>query len=315
MHPIFIRFLLIAVALSLGPASLHAAGHKIGLLLKGKTKFWSACEQGVMAEGEKLGVEVIVKTPPTESDISIQIQLLNALAKQGVEAIILAPINKETLAKPTAAIAAQGIKIILVDSPLDGDIASTLISTNHHSAGEAAGKLLASFVTEADQVSLFRHDQNNAATSSRETGATEILREAYPKIQIHGDIFSGNERELQIERAKLLLTKHPASNAILASSSTGTMAMLEILSHHEPLGAIKLVGFGFNLNEEVSAALEAGTLYGWVAQQPREIGIKSLEAAVELLEGKTVPPVISVDVYIITKANLHDPKSQALLKL
>jgi hypothetical protein len=36
---------------------------------------------------------------------------------------------------------------------------------------------------------------------------------------------------------------------------------------------------------------------------------------VELLEGKTVPPVISVDVYIITKANLHDPKSQALLKL
>jgi len=93
------------------------------------------------------------------------------------------------------------------------------------------------------------------------------------------------------------------------------MAMLEILSHRQPAGEIKLIGFGFNLTEEVAAALEAGTLHGWVAQQPKEIGYKGVETAVDLLNGKTVPAVVNIDVFIVTKANLHDPKSQALLKL
>jgi ribose transport system substrate-binding protein len=310
-----IRPLVILVALCLALPTAQAEGHKIGVLLKGRTKFWSAVEQGAMAAGEKLGVEVTVKTPPTESDVSAQILMLNALAKQGVEAIILVPINKETLAKPAAALAAQGIKIIVLDSPLDGDIASTFIGTNHRSAGVAAGELLKTLVTENDQVSLFRHSQDNAATNNRETGAVEKLREAYPKIVVYSDVFAGNEKELQAERAKLLLSKHPATKLILASSTPATMAMLEVLAHHEPLGEIKLVGFGFNLNEEVSAALEAGILHGWVAQQPKEIGYQGVVTAVDLLNGKTVPPVHSIDVFIVTKGNLHDPKSQALLKL
>ena len=151
------RLLVPALALSLGLPAVHADGHRIGVLLKGKTKFWNVVEQGALAAGEKLGAEVIVKAPPTESDVGVQIQMLNALAKQGVEIIVLAPINKETLAKPAAAVVAQGIKIVLLDSPLDGDVASAFIATDHHAAGEAAGRLLATLVTEADQISLFRH--------------------------------------------------------------------------------------------------------------------------------------------------------------
>jgi len=36
---------------------------------------------------------------------------------------------------------------------------------------------------------------------------------------------------------------------------------------------------------------------------------------VDLLEGKSVPPVVNIYVYVVTKDNLHDPKTQALLKL
>lgn len=315
MSYISLRPLVVLLALGLVLPSAHAEAHKIGVLLKGKTKFWSVVEQGAMAAAEKLGVEIVVKTPPTEADVSAQILMLNALAKQGMEAIIVVPINKETLAKPVAAVAAKGIKIVVVDSPLDGDIASAFVGTNHRSAGEAAGELLKSLVTETDQVSLFRLSQDNAATNSREAGAVEKLKEAYPKLVVYSDVFSGNEREVQLERAKLLLSKHPATKAVLASSTPATMAMLEVLAHHEPRGEIKLVGFGFNLSEEISAALEAGTLHGWVAQQPKEIGYQGVVTAVDLLNGKTVPPVHSIDVFIVTKENLHTPKSQALLKL
>lgn len=309
------RFLLFMLVLSLGHSPVFAAGHRIGVLLKGRTKFWSIVEQGALAAGEKLGAEVIVKMPPTESDIAVQILMLNALAASGVEAIVIAPAHKVTLAQPVAALAAKGIKIVVIDSPLAGNLASVFIGTNHRSAGEAAGRLMAGLVKESDQVSLFRHAQDNSATGDREEGAIAKLREAYPKISVHGDIYAGNETDLQVERARLLLSKYPATKGILASSTAGTMVMLDLLAHREPVGEIKLVGFGFNLNPAVAAALEAGTLHGWIAQLPGEIGARGVEAAVDLLKGKSVPPVVNIDVYVVTKDNLHDPKTQALLKL
>ena len=315
MYPVIRRLLLIAAVLTLGLPSGVAAGHKIGVLLKGRTKFWSVVEQGAQAAGAKLGAEVIVKAPPNESDIAIQIQMLNALAAQGVEAIVIAPGNKDTLAQPAAALAAKGIKIIVIDSPLDGNIGSAFVGTNHHSAGEAAGRLLAGLVGESDEVAIFRHAQNNGATGDREVGASAALKAAHPKAIVHGDIYAGNEMLEQTERANLLLTKYPGTKGVLASGTPGTLAMMGVLAHHAPVGAIKFVGFGFNLNDEVAAALEAGILHGWIAQQPREIGAKGVEVALDILAGKSVPPVVSIDVYVVTKANLHEPATQALLKL
>src|SRR3954467_10756312 len=64
------------------PAVLHA-GPKIGVLLKGRSPFWASMEKGALDAGAKLGAEVIVKSPASEADVSVQIQLLNAMATQG----------------------------------------------------------------------------------------------------------------------------------------------------------------------------------------------------------------------------------------
>ncbi len=304
-----------AVALIQGLPSAVAEGHKIGVLLKGRTKFWSVVEQGALAAGEKFGAEVIVKAPPTEADIATQILMLNALAAAGVEAIVIAPSHRTTLAKPMADLAATGLKFVVIDSPIDGNIGGVFVGTNHRAAGEAAGRLLASLLTGKDEVSLFRHAQNNGATGDREDGAAEKLREAFPKIKIHGDIYSGNDAATQFERANLLLSKYPDTKGILASGTPGTMAMIQVLANRQAVGEIKFVGFGFNLNETVAAALESGALYGWIAQQPREIGFKGVAAALELINGKKVPAVVNIDVFVVTKANLHEPQTQALLKL
>jgi ABC-type sugar transport system substrate-binding protein len=92
----------------LGTSSAHAA--KVGVLLKGRGEFWSAMEKGAIAEAKKSGAELIIKAPLSESDISVQIQMLNALVAQNIEALVIAPSSKEALAAPVAAAAAKGIK-------------------------------------------------------------------------------------------------------------------------------------------------------------------------------------------------------------
>src|ERR1044072_5606407 len=83
-----LRTFFVATTLLLAP-SLFAAS-KIGVLLKARSPFWAAIEKGALETGEKLGVTVISKAPLAESDISVQIQMLNALGAQGVEAIVIA---------------------------------------------------------------------------------------------------------------------------------------------------------------------------------------------------------------------------------
>lgn len=293
--------------------AVPASEHKIGVLLKGRTSFWSAVEQGATEAGAAHGVEVIVKFPPSESDIGAQIHLLDALAAQGVECILLAPANAESLAKPVEALAARGIRIILLDSPLNSEVGSSFIGIDHKAAGTAAGNLLAGLIKDTDQICIFRHAQGNVVTGAREESALAALRAAHPELVVYSDVYVGNAKELQNERAQYLLGKHPLATAVLASSTPATMAMLRILSSQPVPGAVKLVGFGYNLNREVAAAIEAGIMYGWIAQLPKELGLIGVEQAVALLDGKSVPREIHPRFMVITRENLHTPEVQALL--
>jgi ribose transport system substrate-binding protein len=287
---------------------------KIGVLLKGRNGFWVAVEKGAREAAEKAGVEIVVKAPLSESDIGVQVQMLNSLAAQGVDAIVIAPGSKDSLAVPLASIAVKGVKIVVVDTALTSKTGSVFVGTDHEAAGKAAGALLARLVDENDEVTFLKHSQSSGATVQREVGALSGFREIRPKTIVHGDIFAGAEPGGEMQKANLVLAQHPATKAILTSSTSGTMAMLKVLQERKLAGTIKLVGFGFNLNPEAAAALESGALSGWVAQLPVEIGRKGVLSAVSLLKGESVPAVIYTDFLVITKENLHDPKIVAMLK-
>lgn len=312
MRPLLIR--IAATALALVSANQTFAAYKIGVLLKAKgVGFWSAAEKGALEAGQQAGAEILVKAPLKESDISVQIQLLNALAAQGCDAIVIAPINKEALAVPIASIAVKGVKIVVIDTALTGSAAPVFVGTDHQAAGKAAGELLAKLVGDSDEVSMFKHSQTSGATLQRDSGAMAAFRAAHPNAVVHGEIYASSEAGAEEEKAQLILKQHPNIKAVLATGTQGTLAMLKVLQEKKLAGTIKLVGFGFNLRPDVASALESGEMAGWIAQLPKEIGAKGVAAAISLLKDETVPPVVNTDFVVITKDNLKDAKVQALL--
>jgi ribose transport system substrate-binding protein len=307
---------LFAASLVLSFAGHLLAGSKVGLLVKAhNVGIWAAVEKGAAAAAAKADVDLTVRGPLTESDVGVQIRLLNALAAQGMQAIIIAPINKEALAVPIASIAVKGVKIVVIDTPITGSAAPVFIGTDHEAAGRAAGTLLAKLVGPSDEAALFKHSQSSGATVQRDTGALAGYRAVYPNGVLYGDIYASTEPGAEKEHAETLLKTHPNVKAILATGTAGTLAMLDVLKQKDLAGSIKLVGFGFNLNPRVADAIDSGAMAGWIAQLPNEIGAKGVEAAVRLLNGETVPPVIHTDVVVVTKENLKDPKIQALLTM
>lgn len=270
-------------------------------------------EQGAREAAEKRGVEIVVKTPPSENDIAAQVQLLNALVAQGVEVIVIAPSSKEALTPPLAALAAKGMKIVIVDSSLGSDGPGVFVGSDQHAAGEAAGTFLGSLMPDGGEITFLKHNQTSSAAAEREQGALERLRASHPKAVIHGDIYASTEKGVEAERAALVLSKYPETKGIIATSSSGTLAMIEVLRAKKAGGTIKFVGFGYNLTPAAAEAIEQDIMQGWVAQLPHRIGAQGIETAIALTKGENVPPVVYTPVVIITKDNLHQPEIQALL--
>ncbi|MFB8037014.1 hypothetical protein ACFC5Z_29605, partial [Streptomyces sp. NPDC056004] len=53
-------------------------------------------------------------------------------------------------------------------------------------------------------------------------------------------------------------------------------------------------------------AVDAGTLYASVAQQPKELGRIAVQNAVKAAEGKKVDSTVKVPVKVVTKNNVAD---------
>lgn len=295
-------------------AAVNAAP-KVGVLLKGRTGFWAEAEKGAKEAGEKYGLDLLVKIPPTENSVAAQLQMLNALAAQDIQALVIAPDDQNVLQAPVAELAKKGVKIIVLDSPLAGDAGAVFVGTDQSAAGAAAGRLIASNVRSGDEVVFFKASEtlSGGATESREKGALAALRENTSGVLVRGDFFAGSDPEIALGRARLLLEKYPAAKMAFASSTTGTMSILHALEQKHLVGSIKLIGFGYNLNQDVAEALAQGRLLGWIAQLPRNAGFMAVEAAATLLKGGRVPPVLHTDFIVITKENLKEDRVQALL--
>lgn len=312
-HPLLrCLFTVLALIAALGVPHFAVAAPKVGVLLKGTSAFWNAVAQGATEAGQKQGAEIVVKMPVSEADIAVQIQMFEALVHEGIAALVIAPGTPAALSEPVAAAAAKGIKIVVIDTAVESEM-PVFIATNHTNAGDAAGRLLASLVSESDEVAILKHSRVNGATTLREASAFAALHWAHPKIVVRRDIYSGTEAGREVEKAHLLLQQYPNVKGVLASSTPGSMAMLRALQESKRAGSIKFVGVGFNLNPEVAAALESGVMHGWIAQLPANIGRRGVDAALALLAGRPVAEVSFCDFLVITKDNVRDPAVQALL--
>src|SRR5205809_647983 len=84
------------------------------------------------------------------------------------------------LAAPIAAVVEKGVHVVVIDSPVGGRSPEVFIATDNRAAGTEAGHLLASLVSDNDEVALLKHIQNSGATGERETGALNGFREVHP---------------------------------------------------------------------------------------------------------------------------------------
>ncbi len=121
--------------------------------------FWNSVEAGAKKAGEELGVEIIWKAPIKESDRAGQIQLVQQLASDNIEGIVLAPLDPKRLVGPVRAATQAGVPVVIIDSGLEAEQGTDYVSfvaTNNELGGKLGGEKLMELLDNRGKVVMLR---------------------------------------------------------------------------------------------------------------------------------------------------------------
>lgn len=270
----------------------------IAVIPKGSThEFWKEVEQGAMEAGKEFGVNVTFRGPKYDDDTTSQIKLVETFIKQGIDAIVLAPNNKKDLVPIVKKALNNGIKIIIIDSSLDGDYYDSFIATDNFLAGKMAGEKLAQIIGKKKKAGIIRYYKNNSSTDLREAGFMEAMKEK--NIEVTIDVYGGATIGTTYRKGLEILNTNPDVAGFFTPNESSTVGMAKALIETKMAGKYALVGF--DRSSEIKEFLTNKIVNGVIIQQPVKMGYLGVKAAIDSLKGIKPEKRVIVDVNYVTK--------------
>jgi ribose transport system substrate-binding protein len=280
--------------------------------------FWLTIHAGAIKAERDLAekgipVEVIWKGPLREDDREQQIQVVEGFTSQGVDGIVLAPLDATALVRPVEEAKRLGIPTVVVDSGLDTDEIVSFVATDNFKGGQMAADEMGRLLDGKGNLVLLRYMVGSASTTAREEGFLSRLEEAWPDVElISSDQHAGPTRDTGKRAAENILNRYGAEiDGVFVVNETSTTGMLLALQDANMAGKVKFLGF--DSNPVFVEALRAGEMDGFVLQNPFGMAALAVETMADHLLGKEVPRRIDTGVVVVTAGNIDTPHVQELL--
>jgi ABC-type sugar transport system substrate-binding protein len=277
------------------------SGTKIGMSISTlNNPFFVQLKEGAEAEAKAQGVDLTVSD--AQNDASQQANQLQNFTGQSMKSIIINPVDSDAAAPSVKSADKAGIPVVAADRTVNGAELATTVASDNIEGGQLAAKALAEKLGGKGKVVILQGTAGTSASRERGQGFAEGLK-AYPGIKIAAKQPADFDRTKGLDVMTNLLQSNADVNGVFAENDE--MA----------LGAIKALGskagksvqvVGFDGTPDGLKAIEAGTLYASVAQQPKELGKIAVQNAVKAAKGEKVEKTIKVPVKVVTSENAAD---------
>jgi len=286
---------------------------KIGFLAGVQHPFYSNIQRGAEQAATSLGVELVVQIPESW-DATVQTPMLNAMVARGdLDALFLAPVDKDAMIVPLRKAYDAGLPIITVDTFIgDGDYTNgpvkfplSFIASDNELGGKLACEALAEAIGKKGKIYIQNITPGISSTDAREAGCKAALAE-YPDITLVSVDYNNNDPVNAQSQVEAVLQKNPDLNGIFGTNDFGSQGASQAVENKGLSGKVKIVAF--DATETAIELLRKGTVDIVIAQKPSEMGSNAVEMAVTYLNGETnVPKRIVTDYQIINRDNMYDP--------
>ena len=244
--------------------------------------FFISLRDGAQEAADEAGVTLEVAD--AQNDASTQQNQLANAATQGVDAVIINPVDSEAAAAAVTPVQDAGIPVIAVDRTVEGTDVDTTISSDNVAGGRQAAEALAQAIGEKGQVIVLQGVAGTSASRDRGQGFQEGIAQ-FPDIEVVAMQPANFDRAEGLDVATNLLQSNPDVTGIFAENDEMALGAIQALGDRAG-GEVFVVGF--DGTDDGLATIQEGTLYATIAQQPAELGRVGVEQALAIINGDDV---------------------------
>lgn len=279
------------------PLSIQAK-ECIGLVAAGdvQSPFWSNVVKGAMSASNELHVNLHFRGV---SDASRQKLVLDYIVKtHQCPAIVIAP-AKDSLKETVSELIQSGIGVTYIDRDIGGDRTAIIKSDNFY-AGKLAAQLLKQQLSGRKNIALLRTQKGIASTDAREAGFKQEAQRLGMTIVL--DRYLGLSISEGRTQAIDIFSTNPDIDGIFTPTGTTTEVVLRVLENRTlPTTPVHI---GFDGSDYLDKKIRQNQLYGYIKQDPFNIGYYGVYSAYNQLHGKPYEKTMSVPVFFISKISL-----------
>lgn len=277
----------------------QSSGKRIGVtLLTREHQFYRDLEAGLKEAADKQGYQLTITSG--DFDLAKQQSQIDNFVVQHMDAIIVCPADSKGIAPAIEQANQAGIPVFTADIAAQGAHVVSHVASDNLSGGRLAGEFIARAIGDQGSVGIIGQQEVQTGLD-RENGFKEEIAK-HPNIKIVAVLNGGGVRDRALKAADDMLQGNPGIKAIFGINDDSALGAL---SAAEARGRNDLVIVGYDATPEaVKAILRGSQLKADVAQQPRDLGAKTIEVIRAHFTGGQVPPSIAVPVKIVDANSL-----------
>ncbi len=285
------------------PAPTAAPVIKIGVAFPNSDTFLSRVQDGMKTEAAAKGVTITITD--AKDDTAAQLTQVENFVSQKVSAIIVVPVDTSAAQPMADAAKAAGIPIVFVNrNPAIKGV--PYVGSDSLFAGQVEMDQLAKLAGNKGDVVILEGQVSNEAAVLRTQGCNEKATAAGMKV-VSTQTGDWDRAKAQTITENWLQSGTLKAGMVVCANNDemalGAINALKAAGITLVAGTGVLVG-GVDATSEALAAMQAGDLATTVFQDAKGQGKGGIDAAVDLIAGKTVADYVDVPYVLVTKENL-----------
>ena len=276
----------------LGDLMYEAEGMRIGVsLLNHQQTFFQDLEGGMEEVASKTEVEITSKS--ADRDLYKQIEDIKVFIDEGMDAIILSPVDSEGIKTVVNQAIDSGIIVVTVDIAVNDVEVDCHIASDNVQGGEMAGELAVKLLKEKGSVVIIDH-YGITSVGDRIDGFEHVIND-YSDIRVIARKDSMGTKQRATEIIQELIMAKVDIDLIFAINEDTSIGAYDAIKGVRNADDVIIIGYdGTTLQQQLIN--QDDYLKASVIQDANEIGRQSVINAIKIYKDESVSKEVLVDV-------------------
>ena len=279
----------------------------VGLVMKSlDAEFFQDMKKGAIDYTEKRGdLELIPVGTENQTQIEKQIQLVEEFIKQGVDAIVVIPIDSKALVPPVVKAVKAGIEVVNIDIMLDEDmlkehdIELVFVGPDNETAAKAVGDVLAKELGKNGKVIIIEGVPAAMNAQQRKQGFLKSINEYGLDLLASG--VANWETDQASSAFSSLFQQNPDVQGVMCANDAMALGVLKVLEAEGKAGEIKVIGF--DNDDSVGPLINNGKMLATIDCFGSQMAAEGINYAMRALQGEKHKGWIKTKMELIVKSN------------